>query len=178
MCSTTSSGRTLRSAGQIRDALILLRFKKRIPFAKIMRDAGVNPDQLKAAYAMEASETVQRRLDAYLDAGQLHHVDSLTALQERIKEMTRELWNTYKAQSIPIDDVARLSPDKQKQLAHNMNYRLKKLLREKMEREHPGTKFYFADGEPYWKAKKRMEARAATADGNDGSHRNRTGSSR
>ncbi|HLZ34266.1 MAG TPA: hypothetical protein VKP13_09620 [Nitrospira sp.] len=112
---------------------------------------------------LQASETVQRRLDAYLDAKHLHERPKNSELLYRIERMNMELWRVYRAHSIKMTDVALLSLDRQRRLALAMNKRLKRLLREKTRKED-GYEPMFNDSESYWKCKTRVLARKGIVD--------------
>jgi hypothetical protein len=142
----------------MRNELIRLRFKEGLPFAQIARDAGVSPDQLKQAYKFEASETIWRRIDAYLDAGDLHKVSTDNRRIARIMKLNREMWTRYRMVSIPERDVRKLSIDRQKRLEIGMHNRLKKVLRAEA-KEKTGQEPWFGDGESYWRCKAKVLAR-------------------
>ena len=161
----------MRSADEIKRALIFLRFdrSKRLPLAKIASDSRCSPPQIMQAMRLEASETVQRRLDAYLDAGNMHTQSKETRLLRMIEDLSEELYREYEARSIPLRDVMLLSPDRQKRLRNAMEWRLKRLLREDFEKK-TGRPIHFSDGLTYWRCKAKAVSRGwkPHADGNTG----------
>lgn len=149
----------MRTAGEIKTALIKLRFAKRLPLIKIADDSRCSPKQVMEAMKLEASEVIQRRLDAYLDAGQLHvHVKGSRMLF-RIERMQNELWREFSARSLPVRDVALLPVDRQIRLMHAMDWRLKKLLRERVKNQ-TGIEVHFADGQSYWRCRQKVLERS------------------
>lgn len=148
----------MRTADQIKSELIQLRFTKRIPLSKIAEDSRCSPQSVIQAMKLEASETIQRRLDAYLDAKNLHVVTKETKLLNSIEHMNRELWIEFKAHSIPMKDVALMPAWRQERLRLAMDWRLKKLLRERVEKEI-GKPLKFSDGESYWRIKAKILTR-------------------
>lgn len=150
----------MRTPQQIKDALVFLRFdkSKRLSLAQICRDSRCQSRQVTDAMTLNASETVLRRLDAYLDAGQLHEVHKESRLLNRIEYLKNELFREYAARSIPMEDVMRLPLDRQRRLFNAMEWRAKRLLREKVEKE-AGARLHFSDGLPYWRCKAKVVAR-------------------
>jgi hypothetical protein len=150
----------MRTQLQIKQELERLRFdrKHQLPIAKIAQDSRCNQRQVTDAMTLNASETVLRRLDAYLDAGHLHHLDKDSKLLNRIEWLKNELYREYQARSIPMEDVMRLPLERQKRLFTAMQWRAKRLLREKIEKES-GARLYFPDGLSYWRCKAKVIAR-------------------
>lgn len=148
----------MRSAGQIRAELLKLRMENRLSLADLGRRSRCSTGHIAAALRMDASETILRRLDAFLDAKDLHEPDKSSATLDRIERMTDELRWMYGARSIPMRDVMRLSPTKQQALARKMNWRLKRLLREKVQKDY-GFEPFLPDSESYWKSKTKVLAR-------------------
>lgn len=159
----------MRTAGEIKKELIFLRFDKtkRLPLVKIAKDSRCSPVQVMDAMRMIASETIQRRLDAYLDAKDLHVKSKDTMRLRKIENLTRELWNEYEARSLPVKDVMLLSPARQERLLIAMEWRAKRLLREKFHKE-TGVEIHFSDGLNYWRCK----TQAATRQGKLSENRN------
>lgn len=148
----------MRKLADIRTALTKLRFKDGIPLAQIGRDANCSIKQLLGAFNLEASETVWRRLDAYLDAGNLHQVTSDSKRCARIERLTQELYRVYKLRTIPMRDVYLMPPERQKRLEQAMNWRLKKALRETIKKKF-GEEIWIQDSDSYFRSKARLAAR-------------------
>ena len=113
---------------------------------------------LADALKMEASETVLRRLDAFLDAKDLHAPDKSSALLSKIEMMSNEIRRMYGERTIPMRDVMRLSTAAQQSLARKMNWRLKRLLRAKVIKDY-GYEPILPDSESYWRSKTKVLAR-------------------
>lgn len=148
----------MRRLTEIKTSLIKLRFKDGIPLAQIAKDSHCTPQQVMQAMQLEASETIFRRLDAYLDAGDLHKVTKDTKRTARIEWLTKELRQVYDLNTLPMRDIYLMSPEKQKRLEIAMNHRLKKALRERIQAE-TGKVIWFADSESYRRCKAKMAAR-------------------
>jgi hypothetical protein len=144
----------VRTAGEIKTSLIFLRFdkSKRLPLSQIAKDSRCSPPQIMQAMRLEATETVLRRLDAYLDAKNLHETTRESRLMRVIEDFSEELFREFDARSIPQKDVALLSIDRQKRLRIAMEWRLKRLLREDFARQTQ-REINFADGLTYWRCK-------------------------
>lgn len=142
----------MRSASAIKMELIRLRFTVRLPLKKISDDARCNPQQIMDAMRLEASETVQRRLDAYLDAKKLHVHDRESKLLSDIERLSREMAKFLEVRNIPMRDVYIMPVERQKRLYIAMGWRAKRLLREKIEKE-TGKTAIFPDGKTYWRCK-------------------------
>ena len=159
----------MRTAAQIKHELQKLRFDKdyRLSLAQIAKDSRCSTRQITEAMSLDASETILRRLDAYLDAGHLHELTRTSKLLNKIEFLKNELFREYAARSIPMEDVMRLSKDRQIRLFNAMEWRAKRLLREKIEKE-TGAKFHFSDGLSYWRCKAKILTRAGIVfkDGN------------
>lgn len=148
----------MRSPGEVKTALIQLRWGKKLPLVKIAKDSGCTPRQLMDAMQMTASETICRRIDAYLDAKHLHVYEKSTKLLYKIEQMREELWREFKAKSLPMRDVQLMPKDRQIRLANAMDWRLKRLLREKVEKEHQ-IQIHFEDSASYWRCKAKILTR-------------------
>ena len=148
----------MRSAGDIKRALIVLRFQKKLPLSKIAGDSGCTPQQVMSALKLEATEVVQRRIDAYLDAGHLHKFEKHSRLLWELEQLTRELVKEYRVRTLPMRDVQLLPVEKQLRMRNAMNWRLKRLLREKWQKEH-GTPIHFLDSQTYWTCKAKVLTR-------------------
>ncbi len=151
----------MRTAGQIKRELIDLIWRKRLPKVKIAEDSRCSMFQLWSALKLEATETVLRRMDAYLDAGDLHKHVKGSRLLSRMEMLRDEMWYQFDAQSLPMADFMLMPVDKQKLIYLRMHMRAKKLLREKYEKV-TGTKIYFSDGATYWKCKEKLKAKGIT----------------
>ena len=162
-CLTTLKELELRSAAEIKRELIILRFTKKIPLVRIARDSRCGIPQVIAAMKLQATELIQRRLDAYLDAGHLHVIDKKTKLLDKIERMTFELRREFEQRSLPMKDVQLLSIDQQQRLANAMDWRLKKCLREKFKAQI-GWELLIRDGESYWAAKAKVRRQAEKLD--------------
>lgn len=150
----------MRSAGQIKTELLRLRFdrKFRLPLAVIAKDARCSPPQVISAMKLEATETILRRLDAYLDAGHLHQHRKGTRLLYQIERLSDEMYREWGARSLPMRDVQLMPAERQRRLLTAMNWRAKRLLRLEFLKE-TGVELKLADGLSYWKAKAKAEAR-------------------
>ena len=142
----------MRSAAQIKQELLKLRFTLKLPLKKISDDSRCSPHQIMQAMQLNASETIQRRIDAYLDAKTLHHHDRESRLLSEIERLSYEMFKFLGVRNIPMRDVYIMPVDKQKRLFTAMNWRAKRLLREKIEQE-TGEPVYFPDGKTYWSCK-------------------------
>jgi len=147
----------VRSAVEIKKELLRLRFTVRMPMEQIAKDAGCQVKQVIQAMQLDASELVQRRIDAYLDAGHLHKVTKETRLLERLAHASREL-GRWQLRTIPMRDVRLLPPDKQERLYRAMQWRLKKALREHV-KAIKGWEPRFADSASYHKCLSEMASR-------------------
>lgn len=148
----------MRTADEIKKALIHLRFTKRLALANIAQDSRCSPYHVMLAMKCEASEIIQRRLDAYLDAKHLHVYDRKSDLLDQIERMTNELAREYQARSLPMKDVKLMSVDQQTRLRDAMDWRLKRLLRERIQKDY-GIEIYFSDAERYWRCKAKVQVR-------------------
>ena len=153
----------MRPAVAIKRELLILRFQKKLPLAQIAKDSGCVPKQVIQAMQLDATEVILRRLDAYLDAAHLHKRDKNTRLIWELEQMTRELIREYKVRTIPMRDVINLPTEQQKRMKSAMNWRLKKLLREKWQRDH-GSEIHFPDSQPYWTCKAKVLTREGKLD--------------
>ena len=147
----------MRSAVEIKKHLLKLRFTDKMPLAQIAKDSGCQIKQVIQCMQLDASELVQRRLDAYLDAGHLHKVTKETRLLEQIANASREL-GRWKLRTIPMRDVRLMSTDQQKRLFRAMNWRLKKHLREYVKAKK-GFEPRFPDANSYWRCKAAVAAK-------------------
>ena len=152
---------SMRSPGEIKLELLKLRDLKRLPYAKISEDSRCSTAQIVTALKLEATEPVLRKLDAYLDAKHLHVHKKDSELLYRIEQMGREIYREFGGNTVHILTVQGWSTDKQKRHAAAMDYRLKMLLKERIEREH-GARIRFPDGLNYWKCKEYARARGAS----------------
>lgn len=151
----------MRSAGVIKAELCKLRDLKHLPYAQIQEDSRCSRSQIFSALKLEATEDVLRRLDAYLDAAHLHKPKRRNSeLLYRIEQMDRELWRVYGARTKHILTIQDMSVEQQKRHAAAMDFRLKQLLREKIERD-TGRKPSFPDGYNYWQCKEHVRRRGA-----------------
>ena len=148
----------MRSAGDIKRGLLDLRFSKKLPLKKIADDSGCSVPQVIAALQLDATETVQRRLDAYLDAGKMHVHTEDTKRTFRIEQLSRECWNLWKLHTIPMRDVYLLPPERQKRLEAAITWRLKRALREYIKAKF-GYEPKLADSASYWRAKAKICAK-------------------
>ena len=150
----------MRSAGQIKTELIRLRFdrKFRLPLAVIAKDSRCSPPQVISAMKLEATEVILRRLDAYLDAGDLHVHKKGTRLLYQIERLSDELYREFGARSLPMRDVQLMPTERQRRLHTAMHWRAKRLLRGVFLKE-TGVELRLADGLSYWKAKIKAQAR-------------------
>ncbi len=147
----------MRSAGQIKKDLQMLRFAKKLPMEKIATDSRCTVQQIIQAFKLEASELIQRRLDAYLDAGKLHVVTQETKRAYAIEKMSNELWFVWGLHTMKMSDVYLLSPDAQKRLEIAMNKRLRRALRAYVT-EKTGREPLFPDSASYWRLKAKVAA--------------------
>ena len=154
----------MRTAGQIKRELIDLIWRKKLPRIKIAEDSRCSNAQLWQALKLEATETVLRRLDAYLDAKDLHQHVKGSRLLARIENLSYELYHYYDQKSLPIADIALWPLDRQKWLLEKMHWRAKKHLRLRFQREM-GADIAFSDGSDYWKSKKKAQARGLPREG-------------
>ena len=151
----------MRSAGQIKRELIELIWRKRLPKSKIAEDARCSMHQLWSALKLEATEVVLRRLDAYLDAKDLHRHVKGSRLLSKIEMLADEIYHQFDAPSLPTKDFALMPVDKQKYIYQRMHMRAKRLLRECYEKQ-TGSTIIFSDGATYWKCKDKVKARGFT----------------
>lgn len=148
----------MRSQGDIKRELLRLRFSVQLPLKKIADDSGCSISQVKAAMRLEATETVCRRLDAYFDAKHLHVLNRESKLLSQIEAFTWEIIKFWKERTLPMKDIYLMPIDKQMRLKHAMEWRLKRLLRERVEKE-TGKEPRFADGASYWQCKRKVYVR-------------------
>ena len=148
----------MRKPGDIKNGLLHLRFKVGLPMTKIAEDAGCSVKQVIQGMQLEASETIQRRLDAYLDAGQLHKATPETKRALSIERLSNELWKVWNLRTLPMRDVMLMSPDRQERLRNAMHWRLKRALRAYV-KEKTGTEPRFPDSKNYWQCKAAVAAK-------------------
>ena len=161
----------MRSAEEIRSAILRLRDVKRLPYTYMTECSRCSREQIISAFRLEATEDVLRRLDAYLDATHLHNLRKDTKLLREIEDLDRELYREYKAKSLHPLTIQKMSADQQKRLLNAMHYRAKNLLRDKIEKD-TGVRLLFSDGLDYWQTKKKAAERgAAVVAPNRKSHR-------
>lgn len=142
----------MRSQGEIKRELIRLRWTAKVPIKDIADRAGVGVQQIIKAMQLEASESVLRRLDAFLDAKHLHVVEKNSRLLYEIERLSYELWRFHGQNTLPMSYIYPMPVEKQRRLKIAIQWRLKKLLREKLEKE-AGRTFRIPDGANYWKLK-------------------------
>ena len=147
----------MRSAGEIKRQLQVLRFSKKLPLDKIAKDSRCTVQQVIQAFKLEASELILRRLDAYLDAGKLHVITQETKRAYAIERMSNELWFVWGLHTMKMSDVYLLSVDRQKRLQIAMNWRLKRALRGYV-KEKTGKEPLFPDSATYWRCKAKVAA--------------------
>jgi AraC-like DNA-binding protein len=148
----------LRSPGEIKSALLYLRHTAKLSMADIGRRSRCSAKHLADALKMEASETILRRIDAFLDAKQLHEPNKTSATLHRIERMTIEIRRLYGERTMPMRDVMRMPTTAQQALARKMNWRLKRLLRAKVIKDF-GFEPFLPDSESYWRSKTKVLAR-------------------
>lgn len=149
----------MRSAGEIKKELLKLRDLKHLPRAHICENARVSLHQFTSALRLEATEDVLIKLDAYLDAKHLHVRKKNSERIYRFERYDRELYMNYRAKSIHALTFQDMSADQQDRMLAAMDYRLKRLLAEKLERE--GVRVRLPDGLNYWKCKDLIEKKQA-----------------
>jgi len=115
----------------------------------ISERSGVSPQQIMKAMALDASESVLRRIDAFLDAKNLHKLQKDSVLLREIENLTYELWRFWNEKSLPMTYIYPMPLEKQKRLKEAMHWRLKRLLRERIKKE-TGIEPRFSDGSTYW----------------------------
>ena len=147
----------MRSAAQIKRELLTLRFGKKLPMDKIAKDSRCTVQQVIQALQLDASELIQRRIDAYLDAGGLHKITQETKRVYAIERMSNELYFVWGMKTMRMDDVYLLSPQQQERLKNAMNMRLKRALRAYVT-EKTGKEPFFPDSSSYWRCKARVAA--------------------
>lgn len=148
----------MRSQGDIKRELLRLRFTVNLPLKKIADDSGCSVEQIKAAMRLEGTESVCRRLDAYMDAKKMHVLTRESKLLSKIENMTFELMRFWNAKTLPMRAIYNMKLNQQHRLAIAMEWRLKRLLREKV-LEKTGREPRFADGASYWKCKEKVYVR-------------------
>ena len=148
----------MRSAGEIKKQLLILRDLKHLPRSHICENARVSLHQFTTALRLEATEDVLIKIDAYLDAKHLHVRKKNSERIYRFERYDRELYCQYGAKSIHALTFQNMSYDQQDRMLASMDYRCKRLLAEKLERE--GVKVRLPDGLNYWKCKELVAKQA------------------
>ena len=100
---------------------------------------------------------ILRRLDAFMDAKNLHRPEKHSKRLTEIERMTYELRKQWNQKSIPVQWVYSMPVEKQERLKTAMHWRLKRLLREFVTKEL-GSEPYFPDGATYWSLKSKILA--------------------
>ena len=149
----------MRSAGEIRKELLKLRDLKHLPRSHICESARVSLHQFNTALKMEATQDTLIRLDAYLDAPHLHIRKKHSERIYRFEQYDRELYCQYGAKSKHVLSFQDMSKDQQDRMLSAMDYRCKRLLAEKLERD--GVRLRLPDGLNYWKCKELYERKKA-----------------
>lgn len=149
----------MRSAGEIKKQLLILRDLKHLPRAHICENSRVSLFQLTQALRLEATEDILRKLDAYLDAKHLHVRKKNSERIYRFEMYDRELYCQYKAKSIHALTFQDMSIHQQDRMLAAMDYRCKRLLSEKLARE--GKPVRLPDGLNYWKCRELIEKKQA-----------------
>ena len=149
----------MRSPGEIKKQILILRDLKHLPRAHICENSRVTLHQLSSALKLEATEDVLLKLDAYLDAPHLHKRKKNSERIYRFERYDRELYFRYGAKNVHALTFQDMSRDQQERLLVAMDYRLKRLLAEKLERE--GVRVRLPDGLNYWKCKELIEKKQA-----------------
>lgn len=144
----------MRTADELRTQLLILRDKKRIDSTKIAEDSRCSRAQVMQALAMKASEDVHRKLDAYLDATHLHVQERNSVIMTKIELLDQEMFHQLGLKNLHPLTVQGFSPDSKKRHLAAMHMRAKKVLCEKLEKEHK-LKFTFPDALDYWECKQR-----------------------
>ena len=151
----------MRSQGEIRSALLILRDKRHLPYAVISQDSRCSVKQLMSAFKLEATEDVLRRLDAYLDATHLHvHRRESRQLYE-YERLNREMYREYGLKNLHPLTFQAMSLDQRKRLLDAMNRAATKALCEKIQNE-TGNRPRFPDAFSYWRCKQRAHERGAS----------------
>lgn len=149
----------MRSPGEIKKQLLILRDLKHLPKAHICESARVSPHQLISALKLEATQDVLIRLDAYLDAPHLHVKKKHSERIYRFEQYDRELYMRWKAKSVHVLTFQNLSMHQQDRMLSAMDYRCKRLWVEEMAEK--GVYLRIPDGLNYWKARELHEKKQA-----------------
>lgn len=149
----------MRSAGEIRKELLKLRDLNHLPRAHICESARVSLHQFNTALKMEATQDTLIRLDAYLDAKHLHVHRKNSERIYRFERYDRELYCQYGAKNKHVLTFQNMSKDQQDRMLAAMDYRCKRLLAEKLERE--GVRLRLPDGLNYWQCKELYQRKQA-----------------
>jgi len=149
----------MRSAGEIRTELLKLRDLRHLPKAHICENARVSAHELISAFKLEATELTLLKLDAYLNAPQLHVRKKHSERIYRFEQYDRELYMRWKAKSIHVLTFQDKTRDEQERTLSAMDYRCKRLMIEEYARK--GIALCIPDGLNYWKARKYVEEKQA-----------------
>lgn len=139
----------MRSALQIRNELLRIRDRNRLPYVELSRRSRCSRKEIWDAILLRATQETLIRLDAFLDAPKLHHKKSETELLWRIEELDREIYREYGEKSMHPWRVQLLSEDRQRRLYLQLDFKAKALLVKKIYAEHKVV-FKIPDGQSYW----------------------------
>lgn len=150
----------MRSATDIRTQLLRLRDVNQLTLNYIADTSRCTPFEVRRALGLDGSEATLRKLDAFLDAPQLHVIKKNTGLLYRIEKLDSEMWREYRAKNLHPLTIQAMSVNQQKRLLNAMDNRAKMLLRDKV-KEETGVALKFPDGLNYWQCKAKARARGA-----------------
>lgn len=121
------------------------------------------------ALRFEASEDTLRRLDAFLDAPQLHEHRKETRLLWAIEQLDRELYKEYGVHSMHPMRVQKMSVDRQKRHLLALDFKAKSCFVQMIYVE-TGLTFKIPDGQSYWQFKIKCVRRAQAVRPSDGNY--------
>jgi hypothetical protein len=151
----------MRSAGDIKREILRLRDEKQIPYSRMEEDSRVSRRQILTALALEATEDVQRKLDAYLDAPHLHVFRKESALMFKFEDLDREMYRRYGLKNLHPLTFQKMSQRAKLRLLNAMHWRAKKALQDETEKQF-GWRPLLPDSLNYWQCAEKVARRLRT----------------
>lgn len=149
----------MRPQAEIRKHILRIRDKNELPLTLISERSRCTIDEIRAVLRLEGREETLIRLDAFLDAPDLHVQKQETRLLYQIEELDRELYREFGLRTMHPLKVQRMSAEKQKRYYNALDFKGKCCFVQMMYVE-TGLKFKIPDGQSYWQFKVKCLRRA------------------
>lgn len=151
----------MRSPGEIKRAILTLRDQKQIPYVRMEEDSRCSRRQILSALALDATEDVQRKLDAYLDATHLHVYRKESELMYRFEDLDREMYKRYGLKNLHPLTFQKMSQRAKLRLLNAMHWRAKKALQDETQKQF-NWRPLLPDSLNYWQCAEKVARRLRT----------------